>query len=94
MTAIRAQRQPPIHELLQRIRWDPLWRRGDYVLGYWDRVSRRIQHVALAQVLGHDRLALQVQDRDGRLVDIPYHRILAVWRDGRLIWQRARLRVR
>jgi len=32
----------PIHELLNRIRWDPEFGRGNFELGYFDRVEGRV----------------------------------------------------
>ncbi len=90
MTASPHTRQPPIHELLSRIRWDPSFGRGRFELGYWDRVSRQVVRVPLAQVRidPSDRFALRVMDPTGRLVNLPYHRVVELWRDGELIWQR------
>jgi len=40
----------PIHELLNRIRWDPEFARGDFQLGYYDRAEDRIILVPLKEV--------------------------------------------
>ena len=32
----------PIHELLNRIRWDPEFAKGNFELGYYDRAEDRI----------------------------------------------------
>jgi uncharacterized protein (UPF0248 family) len=40
----------PIHELLNRIRWDPAFGQGDFQLGYYDRAEDRIILVPFAQV--------------------------------------------
>ena len=34
----------PIHELLNRIRWDPEFAKGDFQLGYYDRAEDRITY--------------------------------------------------
>ena len=90
MTTSHDTRQPPIHEVLSRIRWDPSFGRGRFELGYWDRVGRRVVRLPLERVRVDpaDHFALQVMDAAGCLVDLPYHRVVAVWRDGELIWQR------
>lgn len=90
MTVSRRDRQPPIHELLSRIRWDPAFGQGRIELGYWDRVSRQVVRVPLDHVRSDpaDHFALRLLDASGSLVALPYHRIVAVWRDGLLIWQR------
>ncbi|MFN6960799.1 MAG: DUF504 domain-containing protein, partial [Rhodocyclaceae bacterium] len=38
----------PIHELLSRIRWDAEFGQGEFVIGYWDRVDRRLHRVRLS----------------------------------------------
>ncbi|WP_126446538.1 DUF504 domain-containing protein [Sulfuricystis multivorans] len=81
----------PIHELLARIRWDAAFGKGEFVLGYWDRVAGAIRHVKLSDI-GRDSdnpELLTLIDAEGRVHDIPLHRIREVWRDGRLIWRRA-----
>lgn len=90
MTTSPHTRQPPIHELLSRIRWDPAFGRARFELGYWDRVSRQVVRVPLGQVRTDpaDHFCLRVMDAAGCLVDLPYHRVVALWRDGELIWQR------
>jgi uncharacterized protein (UPF0248 family) len=40
----------PIHELLNRIRWDPKFARGTFELGYYDRVEDRIISVPFKEV--------------------------------------------
>lgn len=90
MTTSHEPRQPPIQEVLSRIRWDPSFGRGRFELGYWDRVERRVVRVPLAQVQVDpaDHFALRVMDAAGCIVHLPYHRVVSVWRDGELIWHR------
>src|SRR5229473_995016 len=40
----------PIHELLNRIRWDPEFARGSFELGYYDRAENRVILVPLKGV--------------------------------------------
>lgn len=81
----------PIHLLLSRIRWDPVFGRGDFVLGYRDRVLNEIVRVPLAEVIfPPDRGDLiLVRDREGVVQSIPLHRIREVFRDKQLIWRRS-----
>ena len=80
----------PIHELLARIRWDPEFGRGEFRLGYLDRVERRILRVALRAVRILPRHeGIEVADQSGVIRSLPLHRIKEVWRDGMLIWRRA-----
>lgn len=79
----------PIHALLARIRWDPAFGRGEFVIGYYDRVARRIVHVSLRQLAfaDHDHFACTLVDNEGEAPQLPVHRIRQVLKDGRLIWQ-------
>lgn len=80
----------PIHELLARIRWDPEFGRGEFRLGYLDRVERRILRVALRAVRILPRHeGIEFADQSGVTRSLPLHRIKEVWRDGMLIWRRA-----
>jgi hypothetical protein len=40
----------PIHELLNRIRWDPEFARGNFQLGYYDRAEDRVILVPFKEV--------------------------------------------
>jgi len=40
----------PIHELLNRIRWDQEFAKGEFVLGYYDHVEDRIINVPLQEI--------------------------------------------
>lgn len=82
----------PIHELLSRIRWDAEFGRGEFILGYWDRVAGAIRHVRLSDInIGRDPdnpELFTLIDEEGRVHEIPLHRIREVWRGGELIWRR------
>ncbi len=80
----------PIHELLHRIQWDPAFGQGEFVIGYFDRLSRDIVRVPLRDIRldPADHFSFRALDADGVCHDVPFHRVRAVWRDGALIWQR------
>jgi uncharacterized protein (UPF0248 family) len=80
----------PIHKLLHRIRWDPRFRRGRFVLGYFDRVARRVVLVPFETIRfpADAPGTFEIQDEDGVLRRIPLHRVRRLYRDQRLIWQR------
>ncbi len=82
----------PIRSLLDRIRWDPEFGRGNFTLGYYDRVRHGLVQVPLARVQidpGNHFSFVAVED-DGSAHDVPFHRVREVYRDGELIWQRPR----
>lgn len=80
----------PIRSLLARIRWDPEFGRGEFTIGYYDRITREIVRVPLARIEFDpaDHFRFTAIEADGSAHDVPLHRVREVWRDGELIWQR------
>lgn len=80
----------PLHELLSRIRWDPVFGRGEFKLGYIDHARAGLVYVPLSDAHQEaDALAcFEVTDAEGHVLSIPYHRVKEVWKDGELIWRR------
>lgn len=80
----------PIQDLLHRIQWDPEFGRGEFEIGYLDRLAHRISRVPWRQVRLEtgEHFALEVIEADGSRHMVPLHRVREVWRDGELIWQR------
>jgi uncharacterized protein (UPF0248 family) len=80
----------PIHELLSRIRWDSEFARGEFEIGYHDRVADRIVLVSLHEVRfpedAHD--LFELIDNEGEAHRIPLHRVREVHKDGQVIWKR------
>ena len=80
----------PIHDLLNRIKWDKAFAQGDFVIGYYDRVEGEIIRVPLKDIFFErdDHFAFDLIDIDGITHSIPLHRIKEVYKDGELIWHR------
>ncbi|UCC57307.1 MAG: DUF504 domain-containing protein [Gammaproteobacteria bacterium] len=80
----------PIHELLNRIRWDTKFGQADFEIGYYDRVEDRIIHVPMREIFFEtgDHFAFDLYDKEGELHSIPLHRVKEVFRNGELIWHR------
>lgn len=80
----------PIQEQLNRLRWDSAFAKGDFVIGYYDRVERKIIQVPLQQVhiTSGDHFSCQVTDRYSYAHDVPFHRIKEVRKDGQIVWHR------
>lgn len=81
----------PIHELLNRIRWDKDFSKGDFKIGYFDRIENKIILVALQEIHfdEEDHFSFQIMDEEGAIHTIPLHRIKEVYKDGHLIWNRS-----
>ena len=80
----------PIQELLSRIRWDPAFGRGDFELGYYDRVEGRIIVVPFSEIdfSKDEPKVFRLVDAEDRTQRVPFHRVREVYKDGRLIWHR------
>ncbi len=80
----------PIHELLNRIRWDEAYGKADFVIGYYDRMEDRILTVPLQELYfdSEDHFDFQLLDAEGVTHTIPLHRIRQVFRNGELVWER------
>lgn len=80
----------PIQDLLNRIRWDADFARGQFELGYFDRVEGRVIVVLFQAVefLPEEPGTVRVVDAEGRLHRVPFHRVREVFKDGRCIWRR------
>jgi uncharacterized protein (UPF0248 family) len=80
----------PIHELLNRIRWDSEFGRGEFEIGYYDRVRNDVIRVPLREIrfAPGEHFSFELIDFDGVAHDVPLHRIRQVFKDGRLIWSR------
>ena len=81
----------PIHELLNRIRWDAAYAKSRFVIGYYDRVENKVIQLPFERIqLDHaDHFGFQAIDADGFAHEVPFHRVKDVYKDGQLIWHRA-----
>ena len=80
----------PIHELLNRIRWDRQFGQGRFAVGYYDRVMNRVIVVPFQEIHFDpgDHFAFQFIDDEGETHNVPLHRIRDVYKDGERIWHR------
>jgi len=80
----------PIKELLDRIRWDAEFARGDFQLGYFDRIEKRVVLVPFKEVkfAGSDSKTFQILDAEGIAHRVPLHRVREVYKNSQRIWHR------
>lgn len=80
----------PIQELLNRIRWDAEFRKGNFELGYYDRRKDRIILVPLDQIDFEpgNHFSFEITDSNNETHTIPFHRVKEVYKNGELIWRR------
>lgn len=80
----------PIHELLNRIRWDPEFGRGQFEIAYLDRLEKELVRVSFERIhfTSGNHFSFETIDADGVGHTVPFHRVKAAYQDGVLIWQR------
>jgi len=80
----------PIQDLLHRIRWDPKFGCGEFVIGYYDRIEHEIVHVPFREIRfpKDGPSVFELIDREGQAHSIPLHRVKSVYKNGELIWYR------
>lgn len=80
----------PIHELLNRIKWDDDFGQAEFIIGYYDRIENEIIMVPLKAMTfdREDHFDFELIDDIGEKHTIPLHRIREVYRNSQLIWQR------
>ena len=81
----------PVHELLNRIRWDKEFGTGEFEVGYSDHIEQKIIRISLRRIrfMEGDHLFFQVDNAEGEVHTIPFHRVREVYKDGHLIWHRS-----
>ena len=80
----------PIQDLLHRIRWDLECSRGEFVIGYYDRIEHEIILVPFREIgFPKDGPGIfELLDHEGQCHSIPWHWVKSVYKDGELIWHR------
>ena len=80
----------PIQDVLHRIQWDPEFGNAQFVIGYSDRVGKRIVTVPFQRIrfASGEHFTFEAIEDDGSVHSVPLHRVREVWRDGVLIWHR------
>ena len=79
-----------VQELLNRIRWDPSFGKSEFLIGYYDRMEQKIHKVPLneIQITPGDHFFFHVAGPEGSILEVPFHRVKEVYKDGQLIWHR------
>ena len=80
----------PIHELLNRIKWDQDFGGAEFIIGYQDRFEENLVRIPLRQLHfdRDDHFDFEIIDDAGERHSVPLHRIREVYRSGKLIWHR------
>ena len=78
-----------IQQLLNRIRWDEEFGKGDFEVGIYDRIENAVEFHPLENLHmekgNHFSFTTCI---DGEVLTIPFHRIREVRKNGECIWKR------
>lgn len=76
-----------IQEILSRIKRDREFGRGNFEIGYYDRVRKEILRVPMSEVIlpADDRACAGIMGEDGIIRTLQRHRIRQVFKDNKLI---------
>jgi len=80
----------PIHELLNRIKWDDDFGQAEFIIAYHDRFEDDVIKAPLKELCfdKEDHFDFELVDDMGVTHTIPLHRVREVYRNGKLIWHR------
>lgn len=78
-----------IRELLNRIRWDDGFGQGTFDVGIYDRILKTIEFHPIEElhIEKGNHFSFSVE-ADGEVLNIPFHRIREVRKNGQVIWKR------
>jgi uncharacterized protein (UPF0248 family) len=81
---------PALTSVNKRIRWDPEFGHGKFIIGYYDGIEQQIIKVPLArnEFATDSTSSFDAIEADGSVHSVPYQRVRQVYRDGELIWRR------
>ena len=79
-----------LQELLHRIKWDVEFGKGDFAVGYYDRVVHEEILVPFVSIRldPQQPSTFSFHDEDGVVRHIPLHRVRTVYKDGVVVWRR------
>lgn len=79
-----------IQELLNRIRWDPEFGKGEFELEFADRFQAKPVRLSFCELIfpPTDHYFFHYRNAGGEQHSVPFHRIRAVYKNGDCIWRR------
>jgi uncharacterized protein (UPF0248 family) len=77
----------PIQDLINKIKWDENEDPSEYVIGYEDRVLKKVIEIKYSDIKRIED-NFMVLDRDNEEVMIPLHRVRIVRKKDLVVWKR------
>ena len=78
----------PIHELLNKIKWDKRENSKQYSVFYFDRILRKLIKIPYDKIKRMEGRFMVLDDDEES--NIPLHRIKKVAKDNVVVWERKR----
>ena len=78
----------PIHEFINKIKWDKRENPDDYSLFYIDRLSNGLKKIKFNDISGIEDKFLVCKGNSGIETKIPLHRIRIVKKGDEVVWIR------
>ena len=81
-----------IVDLLNRIRWDKEFGKGEFVIGYENHRMDHYLYIPFEEIIFEEgeHFSFQLKNEMGESITIPFHRIREVLKDNEIIWHRPR----
>ena len=76
----------PIHELLNKIKWDKREDPEQYLIFYFDRILRKLIKIPYDKIKRIEGSFMILDNREES--NIPLHRIKKVVKDSAVVWER------
>ena len=79
-----------IVDLLNRIRWDKEFGKGEFVIGYENHMLDHYVYVPFKEIIFEEgnHFSFELINEMGEFITIPFHRVREVLKDNKVIWQR------
>ena len=76
----------PIHELLNKIKWDKRENPNEYSIFYFDRILKKLIKIPYNKIKRIEGIFMVLDNEDE--TNIPLHRIKRVTKNNVVVWQR------
>lgn len=76
----------PIHELLNKIKWDKRENPNEYSIFYFDRILKKLIKIPYNKIKRIEGIFMVLDNEDES--NIPLHRIKKVTKNNIVVWQR------
>jgi len=76
-----------IKELINKIKWDKRENPEDYILAYWDNMTRKLVEFPYKAIKETSKNFITIEI-DGEEKEIPLHRMKLVKKKGETVWKR------